>query len=525
MNFVARVRHRLARALMGRAPNASAYAAATAGRLAHDWMATLLSSDAILRSSLFPLRARSRQLINDNAYCGGYVNTLLDNVLGERGIVVKPRVLGADGKPWKEVNETLAEHFERWSADGECSVDGHGAFIDCQELMLRTGASDGEILVRHIVGRPEDRYAYRIQLIDPDLLDHEWHKPPNADGSQIRLGVETDRYGKRLYYHMFRRHPYDGVAIDRTRVPVPARDIIHSFSALRAGQVRGVPPLTPTILTLKLNDEYIIAVLMAARIGASGGGGFFETDPDIYTAPVNAPDGTGVNKSIRMDLEPGVSRQLPPGITWKANNPAFPQDTLGDFERFMLQSAARSVGLSYATFTGDLSEANYASGRRGSLSERETFRRWQRQLGTSVIGRIYSMWVRFASMSRAMQLPAIPLDQLSRFTLELRGWRWDDPVKDVKASELEIANRLTSRTRVCSEIGRTFSEILDEIEEEEREMKRRGIIPTLQSGTQPAPNKRDDAKDDDANDEDDEETPAPPRRRRTRANLAIALGE
>ncbi|MCF1193541.1 phage portal protein, partial [Mangrovimonas sp. AS39] len=95
---------------------------------------------------------------------------------------------------------------------------------------------------------------------------------------------------------------------------------IHLFLQLRPGQTRGVPPLSPVMLTLKLVDEFTIATLMQARIAASAGG-FFETDPTAYTPQENAPDGTP-GRALELDLEPGVTRQLPPGLKFAPFDPA-----------------------------------------------------------------------------------------------------------------------------------------------------------------------------------------------------------
>jgi lambda family phage portal protein len=461
-------------------PSASVHAAATVGRLANDWITSLLSSDQELKADIGLLRSRSRQVTRDNPYIAGVARTLINNVLGPKGVTVRPRIRRPDGKAWKEANVMLKEHWDRWCKWGNCSMDGRGSFANKQRTLLRSWFVDGEAVARrvHISGE----YGMRIQLLDSDQIDHMYNVSRTPNGTQIRLGVETDMYGKIIQFHMFSGHPTDLFSLGRNTKPVPAEDIVFFYDELRSGQIRGIPMMTPAILTTKLNDEYVIATLMQARIGASAGG-FFETDPNIYSPAIDAPDGTESSKSLMMNLQPGVAKQLPPGLKWVANNPSFPQNTFGDFEKVMNLGASRALGISYATYSGDLSEANYASGRRGSMGEQETWSSIQEDFANAIVFPIYRDFIKMGVLSGAIKLPAgLTVEQAQeQCTLDLRGWPWEDPLKDVSASEKELDNHLTSHTRILARQGVVFEDILDEIEEEREQMAERNIKPKVSS--------------------------------------------
>lgn len=452
------------------------YGAATTGRMAEDWMAQILSADAEMRHVLATLRARSRQLVRDNAHAAGFIHALVDGVLGEHAVGVRPRVRRPDGALDDATNGVLWDAWCQWQHRETCSADGQNSFAELQRLIFRAWATDGEVLVRRGFGAP-NAFGYDLQVIDADLLDETLNVPPAPGRNEIRMGIEVDRRGRPVAYHLFERHPHDMFfAAARERVRVPAEQILHLFLQLRPGQTRGVPLLTPVMLALRLLDEYTIAELMMARV-ASSAGGFFETDKDAYTPSADAPDGTDASRAIRLDLEPGVSQQLPPGITFKAWDPKHPTDAFEPFQKVLLRMVARGSGsgVSYATLTGDLSEANYSSDRAGRLAERDAWRASQRWFADRLLRPVYGDVVRFGLLAGAIALPLADVQRLGAHDFEYRGWPWVDPLKDINAAGQELALRLTSRQRVCAERGRDFETILEELAEEERLAGKYGV--------------------------------------------------
>lgn len=473
----------------------SIYGAASTGRLAEDWAASILSADAEMRGALSTMRARARQLVRDNAHAAGFVHALVDGVLGPQGIGIRPRVRLEDGELDDEANAAIWESFTSWMHREHCSADGQSDFAEFQRLMLRTWAIDGEVLVRRGFGA-RNPFGYDVQLIDADLLDETHNVPPSEQQNEIRMGVEVDPRGRPIAYHLFRRHPVDLHARGRERVRVPAAEILHLFLPLRPGQTRGVPPLAPVMLTLKLIDEFTIATLMQARIAASAGG-FFETDANAYTPAQDAPDGTDRAKALVMDLEPGVTRQLPPGLKFSPWSPTHPTDVFEPFQKVLLRMVARGSGsgVSYATLTGDLSEANYSSDRAGRLAERDAWRGMQCWLADRTLRFIWGDFVRFGLLSGALRLGSLDVERFSAHDFEFRGWPWVDPLKDINAAGEELALHLTSPQRVCAERGRDFETILEEWAEAKRLAEKHGIeltpaasrdLTTLQDPAPPA---------------------------------------
>src|SRR5690606_20576205 len=135
---------------------------------------------------------------------------------------------------------------------------------------------DGESIVRMLPWRG-NRFGLALQVLDPDQLDHEYNRAPGNGVAEIRMGVEIDRWGRHLAYHLWDHHPSEYTARGRERIRVPAEDVIFLGRPGRPAQTRFVPWFTPALMKLHFTHGYEEASLVAARMGAAQGG-FFEVE-------------------------------------------------------------------------------------------------------------------------------------------------------------------------------------------------------------------------------------------------------
>ena len=81
------------------------------------------------------------------------------------------------------------------------------------------------------------------------------------NGNVIRAGIEFDRLGRRVAYHLYRAHPEDGALAPMSgnggteTVRIDAPDILHLFRPLRPGQIRGEPWLARALVKLNELDQ------------------------------------------------------------------------------------------------------------------------------------------------------------------------------------------------------------------------------------------------------------------------------
>jgi lambda family phage portal protein len=466
----------------------ASYAGASYNRLTQDWFASLLSADRELKGSLRTLRARSRQLVRDNPHAAAFVNLVKTNVVGPDGIRLQSRITKGDGVLRKTTNQAIEEAWAEWSEAEYCTADGRLTWEEVQQLAMATVAIDGECLIRRRKGYVSpsvgpNPFGYALQFIDADQLDETFNRP-RADGSngvtlnEIRMGVEIDRDGRPVAYHLWQGHPSE--AARGMRKPVPADEIIHLFVSLRAGQTRGVPWLTPVMLRLNMLDGLEENELVASRT-ASANPVFFEVMPEFADAWADT-DADAKRGPLEMEMQPGVGTQLPVGLRANQLNPTHPTTAFAPFVKGILRSIAAGIGVSYNSLTNDLESVNYSSIRAGLLQERDGWKALQKWLSRHLCRPVFKDFLAMASVSGALGLPSLDVSRWCAPVWQARGWAWVDPLNDITASALEIQLGLNNRQAICGERGRDFEENVLALAEEQRIADENGVV----LGTDPA---------------------------------------
>lgn len=491
--------------------NATIYSGAAGTRLTLDWIATILSADQEIRGNLRLLRARGRELSRNNPIAKNFLNLLIANVVGHKGIGYRPQVRNSEGKcpscdgkgkipataagaadqkckPCngsgkikdvlsKPINDKISAAWDEWCKKTNCTVDGRLSFRGVQEVTLKNTAADGEVFVRKVRGFPGNKFRFALQLIDADQCDHLYSVPPSKDGNEIRLGVEVDKWGRPLAYWINPGHPSDlGGSLLRERIP--AEDIIHLYDIERISQTRGVTWFHPVMLQLRMLEGYIEAELVAARTGAAKMGWLEYTDAAGYEDP--NPD-----QKIVLEANPGTIETLPPGVTFKEWNPDHPANAFPNFVITILRQVATGLGVSYNALASDLVGVNYSSMRSGLLIERDQWKRDQSWMIENLCAPVFEDFLAFALLSGALVLDSRDDAKFKAGKWEPRGWQWVDPLKDAQAAILSIGARLKSRDSIVSETGEDIEEVFEQIAEEEALAETLGLDLTLPSASKP----------------------------------------
>jgi lambda family phage portal protein len=299
------------------------FQAGTVDMLTADYPALARSGNAALRPALRVMRSRSRQLSENNDYMREFLRILGKKVLGPKGIRLAVRAMRPDGKTVDQADsDYLSESFATFAKKGTCTVCGRYSWNGVQQLVLRTLARDGEILVRFVRKFP-NRWGFALQLLECDVLDEGLNVARGAGyggidkpmQNEIRMGVERDPWGRIVAYHILTRHPGDdlGVYQSQTRYErVAAADMLHIFMPDRLDDARGAPWAWTAIRRLLMSGGYEEAELVAARLGASKGGFFTEQVDGELTG-----DDSDAAGNIIQDVQPGQFERLPPGVDFK----------------------------------------------------------------------------------------------------------------------------------------------------------------------------------------------------------------
>ncbi|MDP2688980.1 MAG: phage portal protein, partial [Deltaproteobacteria bacterium] len=327
---------------------AGGYIGASRSRRAlSQWNAGAYDADTDTLTDLPTLRARSRDLIRNAPLASGAINTVCTNAVGT-GLKLQSRVdREALGMTEKEADRWEAATEREWALfaeSQECDAGRTLNFADMQDLVFRSALESGDVfvLMPHFT-RPGSPYGLKLQVIEADRVCNKGDKP---DGDGLSGGVEKDRYGAPMAYHILNHHPGNWLAGKKREwqvVPVfgrktDRRNAIHLYQTLRPGQTRGVPYLAPVIEPLKQLDRYTEAELMAAVVSgmftvfietATGDG---ELSPMTPTAETG-----GSSTDTDYKLAPGAMIGLAPGESVKSVDPGRPNAAFDPFVMAILR--------------------------------------------------------------------------------------------------------------------------------------------------------------------------------------------
>ena len=447
-------------------------------RLNSDWLATGNSADSEIRGGIRVLRQRCRELERNNDYVRRYFKLVRNNVLGHCGIglqmKVRERVLNKE-KKWVERYDTLAntiieDSWRDWSKKENCSIGGNRNWVDIQNIVLRSVARDGAVLIRkHYPAGRKVRFA--LELLEIDQLDHE-HNESKPDGSVIKFGIRT-LDGRVISYFILRDHPgelFQPRMMGQWREEVPANQILHLYDPERVGQTTGVPWLVSAMVRLKNLGAYEEAEVVAARIGASKMG--FLIPNALATGGYAGPDDGQGNKF--MDVEPGSIETLPRGYDFKPFDPTHPSTAFQQFVKATLRGISAGLGVSYVSLANDLESVNYSSIRAGLLEEREEWKTIQAWFVEWFVRPVFEEWLMWAASAGALKnseggpaLPVAKYDKWNQPEFKARRWDWVDPLADLQAAVLAVDKGFKSRRQIISEGGGDIEDTFSDISADE----------------------------------------------------------
>jgi len=350
-------------------------AARTGGHDAY-WTGVTGDANYDVQTSLDKLRAKCRDAYQNTGYGRTIIDTAVNAIVATG---IKPTPMTGD----KALDEKIWALWQEW---GQQPASGMNLDIyGVQSLLVKHWLMDGEGLIRFRSRKPSDMPGLpplKLQLLEPDLLPVTKTQTWGKNDARIICGVEFDAIGEITAYHLLREHPGASYAVfgmgstlETTRVP--ADNIVHVMEAYRAGQVRGVPLLTPVLMTLWNLAGFQRAILIAARTVASiaavvKGGAQNDTHPGINNVD---DDVTGQSPLVDSDgnvvdqIFPGMVAMTPDGKDIVFNEAKMPSG-IKEFIAALLHEAAAGVGMSYHTISGDMSDSSFAQAKLSLIKEK-----------------------------------------------------------------------------------------------------------------------------------------------------------
>lgn len=449
------------------------FSAASVGRLTSSWTTTNTKANSEIFRDLKLLRARSRELARNNDYMKMYLGLVERHIVGPKGFGFQSKVAKASGEQEIELNRAIEEAFSHWAKAKNCDVTGRLGFAAMCRHVASTWARDGEVLIRKVRGNINE-YGFSLQVLEADQLN-ENHNQDLRNGHKIIMGVEIDKWGRPVAYHInpigsqdsVFRYDYSYTEPER----VPASDVIHLYIPLRPHQVRGIPTAHAAMLRLNMLGGYEEAELVASRLAASKMGFYTRNDegvgPDALEDDVN---------SLAQEAEPGAIEILPYGVDFKSWDPNHPAGHFDSFCKSMIRGIACGLGTSYATLSGDLTSVNFSSIRAGLLEERDGWMVLQDWFVESFLEKIYPDWLSMAVLAGKIDLSGHKLDELVRAAAWMpRRWQWVDPLKDAQANQMMVQMGVKAPSDLIREMGRDPEDVYRQIKADKEQFIALGL--------------------------------------------------
>ncbi len=451
---------------------ARGFDAARIDRRTAGWNASSGDANSENSGALELVRRRSRDLCRNNEWAGGAKRKLAAHMVGTG---VKPR------PPRATKARVKAKASEIWSSFNEtCDPAGRTTFYGIQAQLAGEVVESGAAFLRWHLRDPAEGLAVPLQC---EVLEHEFLDIRKTEvlpgGNAVVQGVEHDPQGRRVAYWLFPVHPGEVSSLSRKRFlseRIPAKYIDHVFRVDRPGQVTGVPWFAPIALRLRDTADYEEAALVRKKIEAcltvlvrrSGSGA-----RNLAQGAAQSTDGKG----RRLEkVNPGIIAYLDEAEEISSFNPA-PSDGYADHLDQQLLASAAGIGLTFEQFTGNLRHVNYSSIREGKLDFWQVLDQWQQFM---LIPQVCTpAWRRV--MRLAGPRAGVPADLGSIWNIPRRPWV--DPLKDVKAEEIELKLGLESWVDKVSARGHDPEEQINEIEQYQPRLSALGTANKKQAAT------------------------------------------
>jgi lambda family phage portal protein len=397
---------------------------------------------------------QARDMDRNDAVIGILADRRVDNIV-QSGFKLDPKTgdKGLDTEIWNRWME--------YSTNPDlCDIAGECTWAEIERYCARAESIDGDIVV---TGTQEGSF----QVIE----SHSIQTKSKVDDTF--LGVTTNKYGKRLQYHIIEELDKFGTKGDSTPIDVRdengRRQVFHIYNPKRVLQTRGVTQIAPVFSYAGMLEDINFAKLVQQQVVSCFAifrkhgmnpqlpikkGGYGESSTE--TSPAGTRQIEGVS--------PGMEIIGAPGEELQGFSPNVPNSEYFQQVKLILQVLGVNFGLPLCLVLMDGSETNF-SGWRGAVDEaRKGFVADQLNLVRRLHKPAYEWW-----LAREVDQDATfkklfdkPKTKMFGHNWNLPTWSYIEPVADAEGDATQLRNSLTSPRRMHSARGNDWEEIAEE---------------------------------------------------------------
>jgi lambda family phage portal protein len=480
------------------------------------WRPNLNSADQDMLPEKDLTEGRALDLVRNNGYAAGAVQSVKDRIVGHYFRVVHQpdyRTLGMDREVLREWAKIVEGMFHAWADDPMCNVDAQRkrTFTEFLRDAEASKFIQGEAFIsREFRFQPFNQSSFGtcFQLIEPERVV----QPPSTSLEKVRAGIEFDAWGAPVAYHIRTQHPADfqsgySRVIEWQRVTkfnsYGWLQLIHVFDQQRANQTRGFSKFAPILQKLKMSDRHHDVTLELSIISAA-----LAIVIESQFGPQSSLEALGASPMQSLSEYVGAQTQfkkaspvvfdgvkiphLFPGEKLNVSRAEPPGQSFREFENSILRHVAKGLNMSYESLSGDYTQTTYSSAR-AALSEAWSSVLSARESGPiRVATHIFRLWLREGVTRGLVPLPpGVDLQAyLAKETLFSRcnwigaGKSIVDEKKSAESNKILLDSNLTTLSAIAADRGEDFEDILEQRAEEQRLMAELGIS-NAPSTTQP----------------------------------------
>lgn len=427
------------------------------------------------------LRGQARYLDENYDFASGVLDVLVRNTVGANGIGVVPLPKNVEGSLDKELASRLRALWQDFIKKPEVTKQLNWAMA-CQ-LVARSLYRDGEVFSKSVMGRVagldhKTKVQYSLELLEADYCpnDHEDHT------GRVIQGIKFNAWRQPLSYFFYDQHPGGTMFTTKLR-EVSSERVDHLKLMKRLHQARGISAFHAVINRLNAISEYENNEQVAAAVASALTAFIQKGDPGEWAQPTD-DNGNPVDLKRDIRLQAGQFFELEPGEQVGTIQSNRPSGLLTDYHKIMMKGVSAGTGAGNSS-TSKNYDGTYSAQRQELVEQAEQYK--------VLTGAIVSQWVRpvwkrFITMAALVEDINIDLTIDGIFDAAFMGPQmpWIDPAKEATAYEKLRALGVISPQQIIHARGHDPDEVLDQIEEWQKELTERGL--SFQSNESPQPN-------------------------------------
>lgn len=483
------------------------------------WRPSNLSADAAVLRDAAKVRARARDLVRNNPHARNAVRMNRDAVSGsglKLSLKIDWRTLGLrsieEAAAWQD---EVTREWEAYAEGYDYSADARrqATFSQLFQLVDQTEYTDGEALA--VVEMKAGVLPYRtcLNIIDVDRLQNP---VGHVDSDRLRGGVERDKNGAPIAYHIRDGHPLDaGVGITTLqskrivrRTPWGRPVVFHIYDQSRPEMTRGVSEFASVIVSMRMLGDYHEAELNTAITRAAYAAVIkTELDWSQAMAVIGARGGTAqtsgnpIFDQVSSYLHGAGQYHAATDVTWQGSKipHLLPNESLEviksdsgnsnfpEFEKAFIRHLAAGLGVEAHELAKNYADVNYSAARAALLSVWRTYRARRMRLISQLAMPFFGAWLEEAVQIGTVKLPSGVDDFLAAKRYLVRGTfiAWGkpmiDPMKERQAQMLGIQMGADTLEDICAEEGDNWRDKVDQIAFERRYRESMGLTPDIQA--------------------------------------------